>query len=69
MSAEPFHEELWSEGLRARPLHGARYEQEKQTKHKGKKGGWARPEVKLPDLCPFQMKCGSSSKRNNGRFP
>ena len=69
MSAEPFHEELWSEGLRARPLHGARYEQEKQTKHKGKNGGWARPEVKLPDLCPFQMKCGSSSKRNNGRFP
>ena len=63
MLAQLFHEELWSEGLGARPLHGAHYEQVKQTKHKGKKGGRARAEVRLPDLCPFQMKCGSSSKR------
>ena len=30
---------------------------------KGNKGEWARPEVRLPDLCPLQMKCGSSSNR------
>ena len=65
VSAQPFHEELWSEGPGARPLHGACYEQVKQTKHKGKKGGWARPEVRLPDLCPFQMKSGSSSNRKS----
>ena len=68
-SAQPFHEELWSEGPGARPLHGACYEQVKQTKHKGKNSGWARPEVRLPDLYPFQMKCGTSSNRSNGRFP
>ena len=62
--AQPFHEELWSEGPGARPLLGASYEQVKQTKHTGKKGGWARPEVRWPDLCPFQMKCGSSSNRS-----
>ena len=64
MLAQPFHEELWSEGPGARPLLGASYEQVKQTKHTGKKGGWARPEVRWPDLCPFQMKCGSSSNRS-----
>lgn len=32
-----FCEDLWSEGLGARPLHSAPYEQVKQTKHKGKK--------------------------------
>ena len=69
MSAQPFHEELWSEGPGARPLHRGRYEQVKKTKHKRKKGGWARPEVRLPDLHSFQMKCGSSSNRSNGRFP
>ena len=63
VSVQPFHEELWSEGLGVRLLHGARYEQVKQTKYKGKKGGWARPKVRLPDLCPIQMKCGSSSNR------
>ena len=30
---------------------------------KEKKGGWARPEMRLPDLCPSQMKCGYSSYR------
>ena len=26
-------------------------------------GGWPRPEVRLPDLCSFQMKCGAASNR------
>ena len=32
-----FCEDLWSEGLGARPLHSAPFEQVKQTKHKGEK--------------------------------
>ena len=61
--AQLFHEELWSEGPGARPVHRACYEQVKQSKHRGKKGGSAGPEVRLPDLCPFQMKCGSFINR------
>ena len=26
-------------------------------------GGWPTPEVRLPDLCSFQMKCGAASNR------
>ena len=69
VSAQPFHEELWSEGPGARPLHRACYEQVKQTKHKGKKGGWGRPEVRWSDLCPFQTKCGSCSNKSMEDFP
>ena len=60
-----FHEKLWSEGLGAKPLPRVLYEQVKQTKQKGKNGRLARPKVRLPELCPFQMKYGSSDNRSH----